>query len=131
MKTLIVEDDFTCRTLLHELLKDLGTTHIAVNGKEAINAVKVAMESGAPYQLICMDIVMPEMDGQSALKEIRFLEEENGIASTQGAKIIMITSQKNYKNVSGAFSNLCDRYLIKPIGKKHLIRELATLGIIA
>ena len=64
MKTLIVEDDFTSRLYLQELLKGYGPTHIAVNGKEAIEATHLALEAGEPYNLICLDIMMPEMDGQ-------------------------------------------------------------------
>src|ERR1019366_2557767 len=48
--------------------------------------------SGQKYDLICMDIMMPEMDGQTAVKEIRALEEAGGTLSTQGVKIIMTTA---------------------------------------
>ena len=44
MKTLIVEDDFTSRLLLQELLKSYGPSLIAVNGKEAVDAVRAALE---------------------------------------------------------------------------------------
>ncbi len=81
MKTLIVEDDFTSRVLLQEVLKRDGTVHIAVNGKEAVDAVRAAMDAGEPYDLICLDIMMPEMDGYEALKEIRAIEESRGIRS--------------------------------------------------
>ena len=130
MKALIVEDDFTSRFLLQEILKEYGTSHVAVNGKEAVQAVELSLKSEEPYQLICMDIMMPEMDGQSAVKEIRALEESNGIMSTDGAKIIMTTTLNDLKNVSAAYSNLCDGYLTKPIDKKRLIQELQKFGII-
>jgi two-component system chemotaxis response regulator CheY len=54
MKTLIVEDDFTSRVLLQELLKSYGPSHIAVNGKEAIDAVRMSLEKEEPYDLICL-----------------------------------------------------------------------------
>ena len=66
MKTLIVEDDFTSRLLLQEILKRFGEIHIAVNGKEAVAAVRSAMDAGVPYDLICLDMMMPEMDGREA-----------------------------------------------------------------
>ena len=68
MKTLIVEDDFTSRLLLQEILKRYGAVHIAVNGREAVDAVRAAAESDESYDLICLDIMMPEMDGYQALK---------------------------------------------------------------
>jgi two-component system chemotaxis response regulator CheY len=131
MKTLIVEDDFTSRLLLQELLKSYGPSHIAVNGKEALDAVRVALESGEPYNLICMDIMMPEMDGQTALKQIRSIEVARGILSTNGAKIVMTTALDDLKNVSAAFSGLADGYLVKPIDKTKLINELHNLKLIS
>jgi two-component system chemotaxis response regulator CheY len=130
MKTLIVEDDFTSRLLLQELLKSYGPYHIAVNGKEAIEAVRVALESDEPYDLICLDIMMPQMDGQQALKEIRSLEEDRGIDSSHGARIVMTTALGDVKNVSSAYLNLCDAYLTKPIQKAKLLEELRQLKMI-
>ena len=130
MKTLIVEDDFTSRILLQELLQDYGSCHVAVNGKEAVAAVRLALEANAPYALICMDIMMPEMNGQQALEAIRQHEQDRGIFSSNGAKIIMTTSLNDLKNVHKAYFNLCDAYLIKPIHQAKLIEELQKLKLI-
>lgn len=131
MKTLIVEDDFAIRLLLQELLKEYGPTHIAVNGREAVAAFRQALEAGQPYSLICLDIMMPEMDGQTALREIRQLEEDNNIFSSEGAKVIMTTALEHPKDVIAAFSGLCDAYLVKPIDKSKLLEHLRTMRLIA
>ncbi len=130
MKTLIVEDDFTSRLVLQEFLKGYGPLHIAVNGKEAIEAVTKAFEAGEPYDFICLDIMMPEMDGQTALKEIRQIEESRGIISSKGSKIMMTTGLDDLKNVTSAFDNLCDSYLKKPVERTKLIKELEKLKLI-
>jgi two-component system chemotaxis response regulator CheY len=130
MKTLIVEDDFTCRFLLQKLLDSYGQCPIAVNGKEAVCAVKAAMDAGEPYDLICLDIMMPEMDGQAALKEIRGMEEAKGILSTRGSKIVMTTALDDMKNVSTAYNALCDGYLVKPIEKAKLTALLGKLKLV-
>src|SRR5258707_1064845 len=113
MKTLIVEDDFTSRLLLQEILKEYGETHIAVNGKEAVEAVVAATEAHQPYDLVCMDIMMPEMDGFEALKIIRDMEEAREICHPYGVKVFMTTALDGLKNVSQAFRSLCDVYLLK------------------
>ena len=123
MKTLIVEDDFTSRLLLQEILKRHGVVHIAVNGREAIEAVGGAMDAGEPYDLVCLDIMMPVMDGVEALKAIRQMEEARGIYSSQGAKIFMTTALADLKNVVQAFHGLCDAYLLKPIEKAKCWRN--------
>ncbi len=130
MKTLIVEDDFTSRLLLQEFLNPYGPTHVAVNGYEAVEAVRTALAAGEPYELICLDIMMPEMGGQSALRHIRDMEEARGILSTRGAKIIMTTALDDVNNVIGAFRGLCDVYLTKPIDRAKLLNELRKLELI-
>ncbi len=129
MKTLIVEDDFTSRLFLQEALKAYGACHIAVNGEEAVEAVRMALEKDEPYDLICLDIMMPEMDGQEALKKIRTQEEDSGISSSTGAKILMTTALGDLQNVSAAYRGLCDGYLVKPISKASLLEELQKHGL--
>jgi two-component system chemotaxis response regulator CheY len=129
MKTLIVEDDFISRLLLSELLKSTGTIHIAVNGQEAVKAVDLAIEAQDPYDLICLDIMMPEMDGQEALRKIRSLEDFRGVKPSRAAKIIMTTALGDYRNVMTAYKGLCDAYLAKPIDRQRLMEELGQLGL--
>jgi two-component system chemotaxis response regulator CheY len=129
MRTLIVEDDFTSRLLLQELLKPYGATHLAVNGKEAVEAVRAAMDASDPYDLVCLDIMMPEMDGHQACKAIRSLEEQRGILSSDGVKILMTTALGDAKSSFAAFWNLCDGYLVKPIEKAMLLEGLRKLGL--
>ena len=130
MRTLIVEDDFTNRLLLQQLLKSYGPSHIAVNGQEAVEAVRLALEANEPYDLICLDIMMPKLDGHGALKLIRALEEAKGIWSTYGAKVVMTAALGDMKNVNAAFGNLCDAYLVKPIDKTKLLEILKQLTLI-
>ena len=124
MKTLIVEDDFTSRVVLQGLLAPYGECHVAVNGKEAVQACASALMTGQPYNLICLDIMMPEMDGQTALNEIRTEEERTGIASRRRARIIMTTALDDVRNIMDAFYGLCDGYLTKPIDGARLLQVL-------
>jgi len=130
MRTLIVEDDFTSRLLLQSFLAKYGECHIAVNGKEAVDAFRSAQESRQKYDLICMDIMMPEMDGQTAVKEIRALEEAGGTLSTHGVKIIMTTALDDVKNVVESFKSLCDAYVFKPIDTGKLLAHLRETDLV-
>ena len=130
MKALIVEDDFSSRLLLQELLKPYGQSHIAVNGVEAVKVCKESIAIGELYDLICLDIMMPEMDGQTALKTIRGLEDEAGIDFPDRPKILMTTALGDVKTVMGAFYNLCDGYLVKPFTHGQLLKELTRLELI-
>lgn len=131
MKTLIVEDDLVSRRVLQAALSPYGDCHIAVNGREAVEAFRAARQKGQHYDLICMDIMMPEMDGQEALKQIRSLEENAGIQWNKAAKVIMTTSLGDPENVMGAIAGDCAGYLIKPINRAKLLAELKSLQLIS
>jgi two-component system chemotaxis response regulator CheY len=125
-----VDDDFTHRLVIQERLRSHGQTHVAINGREAVESVRAAMETGEPYDLVCLDIMMPEMNGQDALKEIRRIEESAGIAMGDGVKVIMITAFEDKKNVMTAFRAACDAYLAKPIRKDDLLGYLKMLNLV-
>ena len=121
MKTLIVEDDFPSRLVLQTFLSRYGECHIAVNGQEAVDAFRAALENGSAYDLICMDIMMPVMHGREAVKQVRLLEEARSILPSSGVKIIMTTALDDMKEVARCFNELCDAYLIKPIDLAKLL----------
>ncbi len=131
MKTLIVEDDFTSRLLLLTYLSRYGECHIAVNGDEAVAAFRIALEAGSPYKLICMDILMPGMDGKEAVRQVRAMEEARGVTSTNGVKIIMTTSLNDVNEVMKSFKELCDAYLFKPVDTGKLLAELREFRLVA
>jgi two-component system chemotaxis response regulator CheY len=130
LRVLIVEDDFTSRLLLQTFLSRYGECHIAVNGKEAVEAFRAALEQGQIYDLICMDIMMPEMDGREAVRHVRGIEEAHGIFSNAGAKIIMTTAVTDLKEVIRCFQELCDCYLVKPIDLTQLLSQLKSFQLI-
>ena len=131
MKTLIVEDDFLARALLSTLLSEYGVCHVAVNGQEAIEAVRWAFQENEPYNLICLDIMMPVMDGQQALLGIRKIEESLGITGLNTTKVIMVTAFDDSKNIMKAFrQGQCEAYMTKPLDREKLLGHILELGLI-
>ncbi|MCE5229368.1 response regulator [bacterium] len=130
MKTLIVEDEFTSRLLLQKMLERYGECHIAVNGREAIEAIHAALDNEAPYDLVCLDIMMPEMDGQETLRQIRAIEESTGIGGLDGVKVIMTTALGDKDNIMESFREQCDGYIVKPIEKAKLVGLIESFELI-
>ncbi len=130
MKILIVEDDLTCRMALQAMLNPYGDVHIVTNGHEALGVLADAMFAESPYDLICLDIMMPELDGQEVLKFFRSAEEQKGILLGRGTIIFMTTALKDRENVLGAFNKHCDAYLVKPIDKDDLLKNLRKFGLV-
>ncbi len=130
LRVLVVEDDFACRLLLQTFLSGYGECHIAVNGKEAVEAFGSAADRGQPYDLICMDIMMPEMDGRETVHRIRAHEEARGILSHYGAKIIMTTTLREMREIIRCFRELCDAYLMKPVDLGALLGKMKSLHLV-
>ena len=128
MKSLVAEDDATNRKLLKTFLSRYGECDIAVDGKEAVNAALVALRSHRGYDLVCMDLRMPKMDGQEAIKEIRKQEAEMG--ASKPSKIIVITIHTDTDSITGALLGRCNAYLVKPIDTAKLKKELKAFGLI-
>jgi two-component system chemotaxis response regulator CheY len=128
MKSLVAEDDATNRKLLKAFLSRYGQCEIAIDGKEAVHAVLLAMQSHHEYDVVCMDLRMPQMDGQEAIREIRKLEAERRVSKP--AKIIVTTIHTDTENITGALLGRCDAYLVKPIDTAKLKKELKALGLI-
>ena len=131
MKTLIVEDEPTNRLLLQAILSGYGDCDIATDGEEAVEAFRSAFERGVPYDLVCMDIMMPKLDGHEALARIRNIEKEGNVPAEEAAKVIMTTALGDPKNVVKAlYGEGAGSYLVKPIGKQKLLEELRCMGLI-
>ncbi len=129
MKILVVEDDFASRKLMQKLLAQYGECDVAVDGREALRAMKIAWNERNAYDAVFLDIMLPHMDGQDVLKEIRKLEEERGIMGLEAVKVIMTTALDDSKNIMGAFRSQCEGYLVKPITGEKIKRALSEAGL--
>lgn len=131
MKALVVEDDFISRALLQKLLAKHGACDVAINGNEALAAFNLAAQSKVPYDLICLDIMMPGIDGLDTLKQIRLLEEQAGIGGLAGVKVLMTTALTDKRSVLNAFKEGCEAYLPKPIEEPKLLAQIRALGLLS
>lgn len=130
LRTLVVEDNLPLGGLMRSVLEPYGHCDIAIDGREALRAFEAAHVAGQPYDLVCLDIMMPTMDGRETLRRIRQLEEGFGILPGDGCKVLMTTALGDPANVMGAFSDQCDGYLVKPIDPIRLIVAIKRLGLL-
>ncbi|MHB1037885.1 MAG: response regulator transcription factor [Pirellulales bacterium] len=129
MKYLIVDDDRLCREMLRDVLSRYGRCHVVFNGTEALGAVRLSLEDNLPYDLICLDIMMPRMDGHEVLQSIRQIEMEYGIRGLAGAKVIMTTALADSKHCLRAFREGCESYITKPVDEAELLEKMRQLGV--
>jgi two-component system sensor histidine kinase/response regulator len=119
LKILVVEDDATNRLLATNILKRNGyAIAIAKDGLEA-----VAMCSGESFDLILMDVQMPNMNGLEATSTIRKLEE----TSDRRTPILALTAHAMEGDRERCIDAGMDDYLSKPIHAKDLLAKIHTL----
>ena len=130
MKILLAEDDFVTRKFMVNFLSKYGECDVTVDGMEAVDAFMMALEDEEPYDLVCLDIMMPVMDGYQALVAIRKLEKEKNIPDDKAVKVIMTTALNEERNVKMAFELGCTIYSGKPINQDRFEQALKTLNLI-
>jgi two-component system sensor histidine kinase EvgS len=118
-RALAVDDDDTVRLLCKRQLRALGyDVDLAENGLQAVESVE-----RAPFDVILMDVQMPEMDGYEAVRKIRQLEASLG---RQRSIIIAITASQERER---ALEAGMDGFLFKPFvfeALKQIIDKLST-----
>lgn len=129
MRILIAEDDLVGRMLLQKYLSQYGECDVASDGLETIDSFLNAHKEKKPYNLICLDIMMPKLDGIKALKTIRDIEKQKGIEEESKVKVIMTTALNDKKTVSESFESGCEAYAWKPIELDRFKEVLIKLGI--
>lgn len=130
MRILIAEDDFASRKFMLRFLAKYGECDVTVDGMEAVDAFTMALEADEGYDLVCLDIMMPALDGYQALKSIRDIEKEKGILESKQTKIIMTTALSEGRNVQKAFELGCVAYAGKPIDQQKFENVLKKLELI-
>ncbi len=130
MKILLAEDDYATRKFMASFLSKYGECDVTVDGMEAVDAFMMALEDDEPYDLACLDIMMPVMDGYQALMGIRNLEKDHNIPAEKQVKVIMTTALNDEKNVKMAFDLGCSVYSGKPIDQDRFEQALKKLGLI-
>jgi len=130
MRTLIAEDNLTNSQLMLKMLETWGPCEVAGDGKVAVDMYRQALADGTPFELVCLDVMMPEMDGHEALAVIRQVEMELAVPQSKRAKVLMTSAVDATASMQGARASGCDGYLVKPIRKYKLYEALEQLGLI-
>lgn len=129
-RILIVEDDMVSRKFLSKYLSRYGDCDLVVDGLEAIDAYMLSTQDNSTYDLICLDVMMPKIDGIKVLKTIRDLEKQNGLTEPEQSKIIMTTVLGETQIVQTAFDFGCNAYASKPIDMEKFANVLKKIGFI-
>ena len=131
MRILIVEDNASSREVLEDMLCEFGICDTVENGQQGVEAFDRALRCGEPYSLVCMDILMPQMDGQQALKTMRAMERGQGVPPERIVPIIVTSALDDERNISEAYyAGGATAFMPKPVDKVLLLGLLKNLHIL-
>ncbi|MBF0309423.1 MAG: response regulator [Magnetococcales bacterium] len=117
-QVLLVDDSEDNRLLIQTYLKDTPCTlHVAEDGAAALEKMR-----DTPLDLVLMDVQMPVMDGYTATRIWRRLEQERGLARLP---ILALTAYALTEDIAHSMESGCDAHLAKPIKKKALLEAIA------
>ena len=129
-KILIVEDVCMARALLQRFMEPYGECISVENGRQAIIEFNSAWVKETPFDLICLDIMMPEMNGQEVLENIREIEDSMDVPEDKFARILMTSALNDADHVIDAIKAKCDGYISKPYSKEKIKNALQNLAMI-
>lgn len=128
MRILVVDDELVSRKKMAKIVTEFGQVDSVKNGKAAISAVKTALEDWKLYNLITLDISMPDISGTEVLSSIRELEKERGLDDEEKSRILIVTSHSDVETVKACVGK-CDGYVIKPFNKEVLVDKMRRIGL--
>jgi two-component system chemotaxis response regulator CheY len=128
MRILIAEDDLISQKLIAKTVAPFGEVQCVDNGKTAILQIEDALRAGQPYNLICLDVLMPHYNGIDVLKKLRILESQSGIGPDDQSRVIMITSLDDKDHFLRAFHEGSEWFITKPINRHELLSVIEDLG---
>ncbi|MCM8538356.1 MAG: response regulator [Lentisphaeraceae bacterium] len=118
MRVLLIDDSTTMRKIQRRALNTLGIEDIdeAPNGKEGVDKLQAESYS---YNLVMLDMNMPEMGGLEVLKAVRADPNSNNIP------IVMCTSVADKEQVMEAIKSGASNYVVKPFTPEDLQKKVS------
>jgi len=129
MKILLAEDDRLSRNFLERFMKDYGHCDSAADGMGAIDHVLESMKMHETYGLLCLDLMLPKVDGLKVLEVVRRLEEQYRVPAAERMKVIIMSAIADVNVIDQAFKLGCDAYASKPIDTEKIQKVMADLGL--
>ena len=130
LRILIAEDGMISRKIMLKILGEYGICDVAVDGLEAMDAILTAIKDKDYYDLICLDIMMPKLDGLKVLRALRELEVQYLVAEDKKSKVIMTTALNESETVQEAYDSGCEVYAWKPIDVRKFREVLMKLNLV-
>lgn len=120
MRILVADDSENARDILRVTLQSGGFTDVtfSTSGQEALDALRDAEGRGQTFDIVLLDIVMPDIDGIQACTQIRAMPRHASVP------ILMITSLSDMDTLAQAFAGGANDYVTKPFQRAELLARV-------
>ena len=121
MKVLVAEDDLASGKFMQKLLSKYGEVVLARDGIAAVDEFVNAVSTNERFDLICMDIMMPKLDGIAATKAIRAMERPDAVE----IPIIAMTANAFEEDARKCVEAGMNAHLSKPLQMDVVVGTIA------
>jgi two-component system chemotaxis response regulator CheY len=128
MKILVVDDEMVSREKMKMIMSHFGECEAVESGADAVEKFVSAWNGWTPYDLISLDVQMPEMDGVEVLNRIRGMEREKNVSESKRVKVVMVTARSDKDTLMTSIQAGCNDYVVKPFDKAIVAKKLTKLG---
>lgn len=129
MKILVAEDDMASGKFMLKLLAKYGEVVLARDGIAAVDEFVNAINNNERFDLVCLDVMMPKIDGYKALASIRDAERKLGLARDKRVKVVMVSALDEGFDANYA-SDDYEEYMCKPIDIIKFDEMMHELGLV-
>lgn len=127
MRILVVDDESVSRRKMELIMRSFGQCETAESGSIAIESFVKAWENWSPYDLISLDLLMPEMNGDEVIQKIRDMEKEKSVPDDKRVRIMVVTSKSDKESIITCIQAGCNEYIIKPFDRHTVEGKLAKI----
>ena len=130
MKTLVVDDLRPSSRVIQPIVGKYGQCDTVNELRAIAEAFNKAWTDNTPYNLVCVDVKPPKVDGEQVLRLVRAMEEKMRLTAEQRARVILVTADYEQKTAERLRNLGCDAVFVKPINRKQLQEWLTKLNLV-
>ena len=125
MKIMVIDDVFMNILRLKEAVRAFGEVEGYQNAREGLEALQFAYLTNAPYDLLFLDILMPELSGFEVLDALVKMGADR--PPKERTKVVMVTSRNQEESVRKSIRSGASGYVIKPFQNERIHAEILRL----
>ncbi|OGH02791.1 MAG: hypothetical protein A2557_02960 [Candidatus Lambdaproteobacteria bacterium RIFOXYD2_FULL_56_26] len=128
MRILVIDDEKHSADLLAKILSPWSTVEIALSGKEGLTLFTQGLDHQTPFDLVFLDIVMPDLNGHQVLEGIRRIEAQRN--HREETPVVIATVKEDGHTILQSFAAGAQHFFTKPYDRQAIFELLKEQGLL-